>query len=417
MSRKTVISLLTAVTCLSLCATLPSSERWGFFGHRRINRMAVFTLPTEMIPFFKKHIEYITEHAVDPDKRRYATKHEAVRHYIDIDKWGTYPFEIVPRDWVDALAKYTDVYVVNARGDTLHLAGETLLETVDGKWRYKADARRPRIDATPPEVEAYRRFFNRSVLPRYYEDDWILPCDTLSELFLLPPGYCRSAFAIDRFSEHGILPYHLLVMQRRLTEAFRQGSTTAILRLCAEIGHYIGDATVPLHTTENYNGQLTNQLGIHAFWESRLPELFADKEYDFIVGKAEYIRNPKDFFWNLVLDSHLMLDSVLAVEKDLSLQFPPDRQYCYEERLDVLVRTQCREYAAAYHKRLDGQVEKRMRDAILAIGSAWFTAWVDAGQPNLMRLGEDKLAIKEKEELETLETGLRKGNRKGREHE
>lgn len=416
MSRITSYLLL-AVLGLTLCATVPSSERWGFFGHRRINRLAVFTLPTNMIGFYKKHIEYITEHSVDPDKRRYATKHEAVRHYIDIDMWGKYPFNEVPRDWVDALAKYTDIYVVNQRNDTVRIAGEPMMELIEGQWTYKAGVRLPRVAAKPPAEREYRSFFYSSVLSQYYEDDWMLPCDTLSRLFELPDGYCVSAFAKDRFSEHGILPYHLLVMQRRLTEAFRQGSLTAILRLSAEIGHYIGDATVPLHTTMNYNGQLTNQVGIHAFWESRLPELFADKDYDFFVGKAEYITRPKDFFWKLVLDSHLMLDSVLAVEKDLSRMFPPDRQYCYEERLDVLVRTQCREYAEAYHKRLDGQVEQRMRDAVHAIGSAWLTAWIDAGQPDLSKLGEDKLAQKEKKELEELENALKKSERKGREHE
>ena len=45
------------------------------------------------------------------------------------------------------------------------------------------------------------------------------------------------------------------------------------------------------HTTENYNGQFTNQKGIHGFWESRIPELFYD-EYDFITGKAKYIDYP-----------------------------------------------------------------------------------------------------------------------------
>ena len=414
MTTKLISSSLLLLIGLTLCASLPGSERWGFFGHRRINRLAVFTLPLEMIGFYKKNIEYVTEHAVDPDKRRYATKHEAVRHYIDIDKWGKYPFDEVPRDWMDALAKYTDMYVVNSRGDTLRIAGEGFTEIVEDRWQYKAGVR---ANGTPPTVKAYRDFFYQSVQPRYYDDEWPMPCDTLAALFNLPAGTCVSAFAVDRFSEHGILPYHLLVMQRRLTEAFRQGSNSAVLRLSAEIGHYIGDATVPLHTTENYNGQLTNQTGIHAFWESRLPELFADKDYDFLVGKADYIRNPKDFYWNLVLESHSMLDSVLAVEKDLSRLFPEDRQYCYEERLDVLVRTQCEEYAAAYHTRLDGQVEKRMRDAVHAIGSAWFTAWVDAGQPDLSKFGSDKLAQKEQEEKEALDAAFQKKEKKGREHE
>ena len=51
-----------------------------------------------MTVFYRKHIEYVTEHAVDPDKRRYAIKGEDIKHYIDIDHWGKPPFDNVPRD-------------------------------------------------------------------------------------------------------------------------------------------------------------------------------------------------------------------------------------------------------------------------------------------------------------------------------
>lgn len=68
-----------------------SQSEWGFFGHRLINRVAVYTVPSEMMGWYKPYIDYIAEHAVDPDKRRYATKHEAVRHYIDLDHWGVLP--------------------------------------------------------------------------------------------------------------------------------------------------------------------------------------------------------------------------------------------------------------------------------------------------------------------------------------
>ena len=64
------------------------SFSWGFFGHKRINRLAVFTLPPEMMPFYKKHIQFLTENAVNPDRRRYAIEEEAARHYIDLDVYG-----------------------------------------------------------------------------------------------------------------------------------------------------------------------------------------------------------------------------------------------------------------------------------------------------------------------------------------
>lgn len=408
--------MLVSLIAATLAFVLPD---WGFFGHRRINRLATFTLPPEMIRFYKTHLEYITEHSVDPDKRRYATKHEAPRHYIDLDQWGSYPFPNLPRYWTDVLLFYTEIGLVTAQGDSLKVKRDTLM--IDG---YKIPQirlyRKNKAILEAADSQAFRDFFEAKVLSQYYEDEWILPCDTLLALFgdARPPNVnCASAYAVDHFSEHGILPYHLVKMQNNLKYAFLSGNVDKILRTSAEMGHYIGDAYVPLHTTKNYNGQLSNQTGIHAFWESRLPELFADETYDFFVGAAEYIANPSEYYWKIVLDSHLLVDSVLQTERELSLQFPSDRQYCFEERNGITIRTQCREYSEAYHRRMSGMVESRMRGAILSIGSAWYTAWVDAGQPDLIKLLGKTLSVEELKALESLESQYQKGNTKGRPHD
>ena len=34
---------------------------------------------------------------------------------------------------------------------------------------------------------------------------------------------------------------------------------------------------------------------------------------------------------------------------------------------------------------LDGQVERRMCSAVLSVGSFWYTAWLDAGSPDLSK--------------------------------
>ena len=81
---------------------------WGFYAHRKINYYAVFLLPPEMISLYKPNIEFITEHAIDPDKRRYAIPEEGPRHYIDIDNYGKYPYDSLPRRWTDAVAKFTE---------------------------------------------------------------------------------------------------------------------------------------------------------------------------------------------------------------------------------------------------------------------------------------------------------------------
>ena len=97
-------------------------------------------------------------------------------------------------------------------------------------------------------------------------------------------------------------------------DAFMLRDPDLILKRSADLGHYIADAHVPLHTTENYNGLLTNQEGIHAFWESRLPELFSD-DFNFFVGKASYISNPQLAAWKAIQTSHLAVDSVLTMER------------------------------------------------------------------------------------------------------
>ena len=70
---------------------------WGFFAHQRINRLAVFTLPPEMLGFYKYHIAYLTQNAVNPDQRRYAVEGEAPRHYIDADAYGDSALYRLPR--------------------------------------------------------------------------------------------------------------------------------------------------------------------------------------------------------------------------------------------------------------------------------------------------------------------------------
>jgi hypothetical protein len=273
-----------------LCASIP----WGFYAHKRVNRYAVFTLPEELVGFYKKHIDHLTEHAVDADKRRYAIKEEAPRHYIDIDHYGENPFQEMPRKWTDAVEKYSE---------------DTLLT-------------------------------------------------------------------------YGIVPWHIQTVYNRLVKAFEQKDIDYILKNSADLGHYVSDAHVPLHTTENYNGQLTNQKGIHAFWESRLPELFAD-DYDYLVGTAEYQYSVLDVAWQAVESSFNSLDSVLLFDKELSREFEQDKQYSYEKRGTKTIKVKSADYSLAYHTKLDGMVERRLRLSIIAIGNLWYSAWVDAGQPIL----------------------------------
>jgi hypothetical protein len=301
---------------------------WGFFAHQRINRLAVFTLPPEMIGFYKKNITYITEAAVNPDKRRFAVVEEAPRHYLDLDHYGDSALNKMPRFWNDAVILYTE----------------------------------------------------------------------------------------DTLKAYGILPWHIQRMYFQLKDAFLIKDPQRILKISAEIGHYLADAHVPLHTTENYNGQLTGQEGIHAFWESRLPELFSE-QYDFFVGKAYYISSPQLEAWKAIESSHHAVDSVLRYEKKLANEFG-EKKYSFETKGKQTMKVYSKEYAKAYHDMLSGMVERQMRTCIRRIGSFWYTAWVDAGQPDIKKLIEYMPTEEElKKNREEVEAWKKKAVEESRGHE
>jgi hypothetical protein len=302
---------------------------WGFYGHRKINYHAVFLLPPEMIVLYKQQIDFLSEHSVDPDKRRYAIPEEGPRHYIDIDHYGTYPYEALPRRWEDAVAKYSE----------------------------------------------------------------------------------------DTLNTYGIVPWWLQTMLGRLTAAFKEKNQAKILKYSAEIGHYIADSHVPLHASSNHNGQYTDQKGIHGFWESRIPELLAEKEWDFFIGKAEYIKNPAEFIWTRVLESAAAADTVLKFEKELTKNFPGDQKYSFEDRNGITIRQYSTAFTKAYDGMMRGMVERRMRQSIFAVASFWYTAWVNAGQPDLKSLSNKEFSAEDMKEFEKLNNSWKNAGIKGREHE
>ena len=302
---------------------------WGFYAHKKINYFAVFLLPPEMMVLYKPQIDFLAEHAIDPDKRRYAIPNEGPRHYIDIDHYGKYPYDALPRNWNNAVAKYSE----------------------------------------------------------------------------------------DTLTTYGIVPWWLQTMLYRLTDAFKEKNQSKILKYSAEIGHYIADSHVPLHTNSNHDGQYTDQKGIHGFWESRVPELLAENDWDFFIGKAEYIKNPADFTWKRVLESAAASDTVLKYEKELTKQFPKDQKFSFEDRNGITIRQYSAAFSKAYDEKLKGMIERRMRQSIFAVASFWYTAWVNAGQPDLKNITNKTFSAEDLKEFESLNNSWKNAPIKGRVHE
>lgn len=299
---------------------------WGFYAHQKINYFAVFLLPPQMTVLYKHHLAFISEHSVDPDKRRYIVPQEGPRHFIDIDHYGTYPYPDLPRKWQDAVVKYTE----------------------------------------------------------------------------------------DTLNSHGIVPWWIQIMLHRLTQAFKEKNEVKIIKLSAELGHYIADSHVPLHVCSNHNGQHTGQKGIHGFWESRIPELLAETKWDFFIGKAAYIADPGQYVWDRILESGAAADTVLQFEKELSNRYPADKKYAFEKRKDVLLRQYASDYCIAYDKMLKGMIERRMRLSVYSVASFWYTAWINAGEPDLQHLTDKTFTEKDRKDYVRMNEEWKKNIVKGK---
>ena len=262
---------------------------------------------------------------------------------------------------------------------------------------------KPNIDflaehSTDPDK---RRYVVKEEGPRHYIDiDFYCkyPFDSLPHKWKT----AAAKYSEDTLQAHGIVPWHIMSMLQRLTDAFKEKNFSKIMKNSAEIGHYIADAHVPLHVCSNHNGQLTGQQGIHAFWESRVPELLAETEWDFMIGKAEYIKDPGAYIWARVLESAKASDSVLLFEKELTAKFPADRKFSFEERNGKLIRQYSSAFTKAFDKKLNGMIERRMRLAIGSVASFWYTAWVNAGEPNLEGLSKEKFGEGDLKDFEKL---------------
>jgi hypothetical protein len=218
-------------------------------------------------------------------------------------------------------------------------------------------------------------------------------------------------FGEDSLKAYGVVPLHIQTMLYRLTDAFKEKNLSRILKYSAEMGHYIADSHVPLHANSNHNGQYTNQRGIHGFWESRVPELLAEKEFNFFIGKAQYISNPLDYCWARVLESAEAADSVLSFERQLTSKFSADQKYSFENRNAVTIRQYSSSFTIAFNNMLNGMVERRMKLSIYSVASLWYTAWVNAGQPDLKPLAKQHLSETDLKEFEELNTAWKSSDK------
>lgn len=159
----------------------------------------------------------------------------------------------------------------------------------------------------------YRKSWDPDEAPKHYID-----IDNYPEFIAtgtIPQNF-DSLVAIHGLTfvmEQGILPWAIIKTADSLQTLFELNDMHKAMLVAADLGHYIGDSHQPLHITRNYNGQYTNQHGVHSRYESNLIQNF-QSQIVYEGDTLQYIVDIPDFVFEMIYDNYQYVDSVLYAD-------------------------------------------------------------------------------------------------------
>jgi hypothetical protein len=287
---------------------IENANSWGFEAHKKITELAIDIIlnlqsvkgvEQQKFNSLKKFLEAnkatIIERCIEPDMVRNELKDEQFNHFIDIDRYGSYPFEELPRDKRKAIEK----------------------------------------------------------------------------------------FGFENVQKNGLLPWRIADVMDSLGEAISNQSNEKMLRYFSWIAHYVEDAHQPLHVTENYDGHLTNQPGIHSRFETELVKHmisknglnFNPKRLASELVNFEPISDKVKFAFDIVLESYKYIEPILEADRFAKDKIPVEKLYRVEKRDGRTRYIYSDDYYSIMNERLGSLVLSRMEKSAVRLAYIWLNVW------------------------------------------
>ena len=254
-----------------------------------------------------------------------------------IYSWGAKGHHVINKKAVELLPKEMDSFKVWKDYLAEHASDADIRRKTD-----KAEAPRHYID-----IDFYKEFLNGNMIEN--EDELI------------------SKYGDSLVTANGILPWATLETLNNLTEAFKEKNRDKILIYAADLGHYVADGHQPMHTTVNYNGQLTDQKGVHFRYEVDMVDRHIDTlEQITDSSNINYVENPLPFIFNYISNANSV--NVVLLDAD---------KLAHQESGS----TESDEYYKIMWLRTRYVTEIQFKTAEEDLASLFYTAWVNAGKP------------------------------------
>jgi hypothetical protein len=163
--------------------------------------------------------------------------------------------------------------------------------------------------------------------------------------------------------DNGILPWATMWAVDSLTAQAKRGDWTKAYQTAADVGHYVGDVFQPLHCTQNYDGAMSGNNGIHSRYESSMISTYKSA---LVVskGQLQQVTDPYRYIFTYILRSQTLVDSILHADTRAKLASGGSYSSTY--------------YASLWAS-TDTMTIQLVQDATVVLASLWQYAWQQAG--------------------------------------
>src|SRR5690554_457854 len=244
-------------------------------------------------------------------------------------------------------------------------AVDLLKEKIPGIINYKDYITEHSVD---PDV---RRNFDESEFPKHFIDIDFYP-EFLDGKMIYDRQQLSALYGDSVVTKMGILPWATIQTYNNLQKAFSEHNRDKVLIYASDLAHYVADAHQPMHTMLNYDGQFTDQQGIHARYESELIERYFDELEEIVNGNSiELIDEPIIYIFNYIENSFSLGEALLTADKFASKRAGS---------------TSTEDYYRLFWFRTKYITEIQFESAVNSLASLIFTAWSEAGEPSLTEI-------------------------------
>jgi len=224
---------------------------------------------------------------------------------------------------------------------------EIIQHSVDPDYRKKDDPSEPQKHFI--DIDYYKEFLNGKM---------ILSIDSLKKIY-----------GDSIVTAQGLLPWATVTTYTNLVSAFKENNKEKILLYISDLAHYVADGHQPLHSTINYNGQLTSQKGIHFRYEIEMIDRHLnDIEKNMKIIPPVYITNVTDFVFNYIYESNFEVDILLSADKHAA-------------------KINNGKYESDYYNILWFRTKyltiNKFEQAAFSIASLIYSAWIEANKPQV----------------------------------